>query len=232
MRAASASSHTLRNDASMASLLWLLNDTDTSSRTAAAGKYTSKHASKHASYTSDDYDERVGGRNESTRAETIARYLRSVLGDITHRRDESFTNHIIEQIWIIINRIRHRFGRQVMGNRNSSSSAARRHTHADTGTHPSGDEDEATASNVVSFNAGGTIVSVARSTILSAAPNSFLAAVVSGRWANPVDEYDEGGNIFQDVHPQCFASIIAYLRLKVMFMGATYVCASHHVVSF
>ena len=50
---------------------------------------------------------------------------------------------------------------------------------------------------VVSFSARGFVVSVLRSTLLNAAPDSWFAARVSGRWTEQADDVDEDGNIYQ-----------------------------------
>jgi len=70
--------------------------------------------------------------------------------------------------------------------------------------------------DVVTFNAGGTIVCVRRSTILNGAPGSYLATRVSRRWDEHDNEIDEDGNFFEDVNPCYFLAIISYLRLKVL----------------
>ena len=49
--------------------------------------------------------------------------------------------------------------------------------------------------DVISFNVGGTIISVLRSTILRQAPDSVLASNFSGRWSQQAEELDEDGNI-------------------------------------
>ena len=58
-----------------------------------------------------------------------------------------------------------------------------------------GDEDE--GDRVVSFNVRGVVVSVLRSTLLTAAPDSWFSARVSGRWTEQAGDVDEDGNIEQ-----------------------------------
>ena len=50
--------------------------------------------------------------------------------------------------------------------------------------------------DVISFNVGGTIIAVLRSTLLLQAPNSTFAASYSDRWVQQPDEVDERGNIY------------------------------------
>ena len=50
--------------------------------------------------------------------------------------------------------------------------------------------------DVISFNLGGTIIAVLRSTLLLQAPNSTFAAKYSDRWVQQPDELDECGNIY------------------------------------
>ena len=50
--------------------------------------------------------------------------------------------------------------------------------------------------DVISFNVGGTIIAVLRSTLLLQAPNSSFAAKYSDRWIQQPDEVDECGNIY------------------------------------
>ena len=50
--------------------------------------------------------------------------------------------------------------------------------------------------DVISFNVGGTIIAVLRSTLLLQAPNSTFAASYSDRWVQQPDEVDECGNIY------------------------------------
>ena len=50
--------------------------------------------------------------------------------------------------------------------------------------------------DVISFNVGGTIIAVLRSTLLLQAPNSTFAASYSDRWVQQPDEIDECGNIY------------------------------------
>ena len=50
--------------------------------------------------------------------------------------------------------------------------------------------------DVISFNVGGTIIAVLRSTLLLQAPNSTFAASYSDRWVQQPDELDECGNIY------------------------------------
>ena len=50
--------------------------------------------------------------------------------------------------------------------------------------------------DVISFNVGGTIIAVLRSTLLRQAPNSTFAASYSDRWVQQPDEVDECGNIY------------------------------------
>ena len=50
--------------------------------------------------------------------------------------------------------------------------------------------------DVISFNVGGTIIAVLRSTLLFQAPNSTFAASYSDRWVQQPDEVDERGNIY------------------------------------
>ena len=50
--------------------------------------------------------------------------------------------------------------------------------------------------DVISFNAGGTIIAVLRSTLLRQAPSSTFAASYSDRWVQQPDEVDEYGNIY------------------------------------
>ena len=50
--------------------------------------------------------------------------------------------------------------------------------------------------DVISFNVGGTIIAVLRSTLLRQAPNSTFAASYSDRWVQQSDELDEFGNIY------------------------------------
>ena len=57
------------------------------------------------------------------------------------------------------------------------------------------DEDE--GDRVVSFNVRGVVVSVLRSTLLTAAPDSWFSARVSGRWTEQAGDVDEDGNIEQ-----------------------------------
>ena len=70
--------------------------------------------------------------------------------------------------------------------------------------------------SVVTFNVGGTIVCMKRSTLLNYAPDSYFSGRVSGRWTEHSDDVDEEGNIFQDKNPECFLRIMSYLRLRVM----------------
>ena len=50
--------------------------------------------------------------------------------------------------------------------------------------------------DVISFNVGGTIIAVLRSTLLLQAPNSTFAARYSDRWVQQPDEVDKFGNIY------------------------------------
>ena len=50
--------------------------------------------------------------------------------------------------------------------------------------------------DVISFNVGGTIIAVLRSTLLLQAPNSTFAARYSDRWVQQSDELDKFGNIY------------------------------------
>ena len=70
--------------------------------------------------------------------------------------------------------------------------------------------------SVVTFNVGGTIVCMKRSTLLNYAPDSYFSSRFSGRWTEHSDDVDEEGNIFQDKNPECFLRIMSYLRLRVM----------------
>ena len=58
------------------------------------------------------------------------------------------------------------------------------------------DRVDAAVDDVISFNVGGTIIAVLRSTLLLQAPNSTFAARYSDRWVQQSDELDEFGNIY------------------------------------
>jgi hypothetical protein len=76
------------------------------------------------------------------------------------------------------------------------------------------DGDDVNVSNrqrVLNINAGGSVVTVSASTLMEAPKGSYLYNLASTRWGH---EYDEEGNLFQDVHPECFRKIISYLRMK------------------
>lgn len=66
--------------------------------------------------------------------------------------------------------------------------------------------------DVLDINAGGTVHSVARSTLCQA-PGSALAALFSGRWDEGMQR-DTAGRPFLDVDPCCFEHILCFLRLK------------------
>ena len=72
------------------------------------------------------------------------------------------------------------------------------------------------ADTVVTFNVGGTIACMKRSTLLNYAPDSYFSSRFSGRWTEHSDDVDEEGYIFQDKNPECFLRIMSYLRLRVM----------------
>ena len=55
---------------------------------------------------------------------------------------------------------------------------------------------DAVADEVISFNLGGTIIAVLRSTLLRQAPDSTLTTRYLGRWTQQTDELDEDGNIY------------------------------------
>jgi len=66
--------------------------------------------------------------------------------------------------------------------------------------------------DVIDINAGGTVHSVARSTLCQA-PGSALAVMFSGRWDEGMQR-DSAGRPFLDVDPYCFEQILCFLRLK------------------
>lgn len=66
--------------------------------------------------------------------------------------------------------------------------------------------------DVLDINAGGTVHSVARSTLCQA-DGSALAAMFSGRWDEGMQR-DSVGRPFLDVDPYCFEQILCFLRLK------------------
>ena len=76
--------------------------------------------------------------------------------------------------------------------------------------------DENDTDAVVTFNVGGTIVCMKRSTLLNYAPDSYFSSRFSGRWTEHSDDVDEEGYIFQDKSPEGFLRIMSYLRLRVM----------------
>ena len=52
------------------------------------------------------------------------------------------------------------------------------------------------ADDVISFNVGGTIIAVLRSTLLLQAPKITFAASYSDRWVQQPDDLDEFWNIY------------------------------------
>ena len=58
------------------------------------------------------------------------------------------------------------------------------------------DKADTAIDDVISFNVGGTIIAVLRSTLLLQAPSSTFAASYSDRWVLQPDEVDECGNIY------------------------------------
>ena len=75
-------------------------------------------------------------------------------------------------------------------------------------------EVDTTVDDVISFNVGGIIIAVLRSTLLLQAPRSIFAASYSDRWLQRADELDECGNIYmvKDNHSLSFTVIFLYLK--------------------
>ena len=91
----------------------------------------------------------------------------------------------------------------------------------------SNESESVTAVNdVISFNVGGTIIAVLRSTLLLQAPNSTFAAKYSDRWVQQPDELDECGNIYMvkenmvPLHLHCsyFMSFRLYFLSLLFFL--------------
>lgn len=62
------------------------------------------------------------------------------------------------------------------------------------------------------FNVEGNLFVTRKSTILEVFPDSQLAVRVSGRWTEQEQDIDEDGNIYYDVSPEAFKSVIRYMR--------------------
>ena len=75
-------------------------------------------------------------------------------------------------------------------------------------------EVDTTVDDVISFNVGGTIIAILRSTLLLQAPRSIFAASYSDRWLQRAVELDECGNIYmvEDNHSLSFTIICLYQK--------------------
>jgi len=70
--------------------------------------------------------------------------------------------------------------------------------------------------DLVHFNVMGERMSIRRSAIQTAAPDSALAARVSGRWTEQERDLDEDGNILMEEPEECFRAFLAYMRLRAL----------------
>ena len=87
-------------------------------------------------------------------------------------------------------------------------------------------EVDTTVDDVISFNVGGTIIAILRSTLLLQAPRSIFAASYSDRWLQRADELDECGNIYmvKDNHSLSFNIVFFLSEISLSLFFSLLLC--------